>query len=258
MAEAAARTGKGARSDARLDCEMFSRPDNTGRGFAFILIVQMHNTGSHTARNVVVEIEHAETHCIGMAASDTLWKDESSNAAANPKKLRARQPINPGEQLLVLGIPTVTNTPFPFSVGVKVSAEDVPMTTLAGTITLEQATRSESIPLREGVMPRVESTKIASRPQPTSAGAKELLAGILANPDAEHRGITHILEGLGDPLETLFMFTIATHAAPGGDSSVRSARKRGFTEALDELIRLGWLHQPESGHNTDIYEFKPE
>ena len=87
-----------------------------------------------------------------------------------------------------------------------------------------------------------------------------LLAGILESPDVENRGITDILAGHpGDSLSAAFMFTTAQFVNPQyGHAEVKVMKRRFFREGINKLLVLGWLHEPEVGDATALYEFNPE
>lgn len=222
--------------------------------------MQLRNSSEKTARNVVVEIGHDETHCVGMEAARGVWQDESPAGRLNPKRLRMRQNLNPDEHVVVLGIPTVPNTPFPFAVALKLWAEDTPMHSYGGTITEEQALTGIPVLLELGMQLTKPPTKSNTRPQPNSKAGQMLLAGILESPDVENRGITEILEGYpGEPLTAAFMFSTAQFVNPQfGHPEIKGLKKRFFREGINELLLLGWLHESEESSGTALYEFNPE
>ena len=88
---------------------------------------------------------------------------------------------------------------------------------------------------------------------PKLPDAKELLAAILAHPVAEQRGFTEILrESPSGPLDACYIPNITARG------SVAMMRKLVFRPALSELVRLGWLLQPEGNDHVRIYELNPQ
>jgi hypothetical protein len=89
--------------------------------------------------------------------------------------------------------------------------------------------------------------------EPTSPVAKELLELIFQHPNEEEQGLTEILRDSPDgPLYRAFIpNTTAAGAAP-------SVKKSLFTPAVAELVRLGWLLQPEGNNAVRIYELNPD
>jgi len=98
--------------------------------------------------------------------------------------------------------------------------------------------------------------KVVKRPafkKPSQPAAKELLEMILAHPVLGERGLTEILrESPTGPLDMLFIPNITANG------SAPSARKSLMRPAIAELLRLGWLLQPEEGKSVRIYELNPE
>lgn len=89
--------------------------------------------------------------------------------------------------------------------------------------------------------------------QPKLRDAKLLLEAILAHPVAEERGFTEILrDSPSGPLDACYIPNIT---ARGG---VAMMRKSVFRPALSELVRLGWLLQPEGNDHVRIYELNPQ
>ena len=241
---------------ARLEAGIYTRTqDVASTGLSFFLGVLLHNEGDLTARNVVVEVEHAETHCLAWAAERTLWQEDSPIGRVNPRKLRCKQNVNPGEKITVMGIPVRETTPFPFSARITISAEDLPLRTLFCTVAAAQLTATGWIPFTNEAVEFIKSAPASARPKPTNPYAKALLDGVLSNPDEANRGVTEILSGMpGDPLHTYYFFTIASH----GSTGVLKLRTNLFVQARKELIQLGWLLPPVEGSNTALYEFSPE
>lgn len=89
--------------------------------------------------------------------------------------------------------------------------------------------------------------------EPTSPVAKELLDLILQHPTEEEQGLTEILRD--SPVGPLYRAFIPNTTAAGAAPSVK---KSLFAPAVAELVRLGWLLQPEGNHAVRIYELNPD
>jgi hypothetical protein len=89
--------------------------------------------------------------------------------------------------------------------------------------------------------------------QPSLAFARELLEMILEHPNEDERGLTEILHD--SPVGVLYRAFIPNTTAAGEAPSVK---KSLFGPAVAELVRLGWLLQPEGNNRVRIYELNPE
>lgn len=88
---------------------------------------------------------------------------------------------------------------------------------------------------------------------PTDELAKEILDLVRSHGVPDERGLTEILrESPSGPLHRHF---IPNTTARGGTYTVKKSQ---FATAVAELLRLGWLLQPESDHAVRIYEFNPK
>lgn len=83
--------------------------------------------------------------------------------------------------------------------------------------------------------------------------AKELWGLIIQHPNEEERGLTEILRD--SPDGPLFRAFIPNTTAKG---TITSCKKSVFRPALEELLQLGWLLQPEGNHAVSIYELNPD
>lgn len=89
--------------------------------------------------------------------------------------------------------------------------------------------------------------------EPEQSFARELLALIMQHPNEEEHGLTEILRE--SPQGPLFCAFIPNTTAQG---NYGSAKKSVFRPAIEELVRLGWLLQPEGNHAVKIYELNPD
>ena len=83
--------------------------------------------------------------------------------------------------------------------------------------------------------------------------AKELLDLILEHPNEDEMGLTEILRD--SPAGPLYRAFIPNTTAAG---AAQSLKKSIVAPAVAELLRLGWLLQPEGNHAVRIYELNPE
>jgi hypothetical protein len=114
----------------------------------------------------------------------------------------------------------------------------------------ERIQAAEHLPARES---EKEVTRGAKFEKPVLPFAKEILDLILAHPNEEEQGLTEILRDSPEgPLHRAF---IPNTTAAGAASSVK---KSLFAPAVAELVRLGWLLQPEGNHAVRIYELNPD
>jgi len=88
---------------------------------------------------------------------------------------------------------------------------------------------------------------------PSLPFAIELLEMIQQHPNEEERGLTEILHD--SPAGPLYRAFIPNTTAAGASPSVK---KSLFGPAVAELVRLGWLLQPEGNNRVRIYELNPE
>lgn len=89
--------------------------------------------------------------------------------------------------------------------------------------------------------------------EPELPFAKELLDLILQHPNEDEQGLTEILRD--SPVGPLYRAFIPNTTAAGTAPSVK---KSLFASAVAELIRLGWLLQPEGNDVVRIYELNPD
>lgn len=100
---------------------------------------------------------------------------------------------------------------------------------------------------------QVKTKEAAKFEEPASPFAKELLQLILQHPNEDEKGLTEIL--VDSPFGPLNREFIPNTTASGPAPSVK---KREFSSAVSELVRLGWLLQPEGDHAVRIYELNPQ
>jgi hypothetical protein len=115
---------------------------------------------------------------------------------------------------------------------------------------VEAALTASSRGLPAGEMSKQRSPEEMQRKSPMSDGARNMLELVQAEPDAENRGLTEILES-PEPGYIFFLPGLRDSGQP------YKMKSRLFREAVSELLSLGWLFPPEDTGKTRLYEFKP-
>jgi hypothetical protein len=185
------------------------------------------------------------------------WQPASGDGCLNPRILRYRHTLNPGDHAVIMGIPLSKQSTMPFTISLKLTADDCQPTALHCQITAEQVALAEPIPFG-GIPPStpINESPALGKPKlvcPTSPAGKEILNMILNHPVLEERGLTEILGSSPvSPLEACF---IPNTTARGGAPSVKKSHLR---IAIAELVQLGWLLPPEGEGKIRIYEMNPE
>lgn len=82
------------------------------------LIILLENQGDRTAEGIRVKLGHSPTHCVVSRHNPDYW-DDFGSGQLNPRSLRSKLDLHPGEPLEVLQIPLVAATPFPFLISIE-------------------------------------------------------------------------------------------------------------------------------------------
>jgi hypothetical protein len=230
------------------------REDFSKTGLTAVVVVRLENVGDRSARGIKVTITHAETGCVAYKEQDD-WEQSANDGRLNPRMLRYRHVLNPGDHSVIMGIPLCEQSTLPFTISIRLTAEDCSPLTVHCQLTGEQIAIGE--PISFGGTPPItspsSSTSESRLNQPTSPVAKELLEMILTHAIPDERGLTEILgSSPSSPLEACFIpNTTARGKAP-------SVKKSLLRVALAELVQLGWLLPPEGDGNVRIYELNSE
>lgn len=232
---------------------LIQKPLNTDPGLSYLILLRIRNDGDKSARGLKVVVKHSETGCVVRQELDD-WLRNPNDGSLNPRNLRLRIPLNPGEASNIMRIPLVSRSPLPLAFTLRLTAEDTPARTLHCTITQEQlqtgvrgefSTDAPDTPTKTNSEPRFHS--------PTSPFAIELLDHILAHSVADERGLTVILdESPTGPLDTCIILR-AVNSGPA-----YPVRTKKLKPAIEELLNLGWLLEPVEGDSERIYELNPE
>lgn len=239
----------------QLSACAFIRKEAPQSGLTASLYVRIENRGDKSARNIKATVIHAETRCLAEREQPD-WQ-AAGNGQINPRILRYTGILNPGDCSVIMGILICERSTMPFSIELKLTADDAPPTTLFCCLTSEQIALGK--PVEFGSESFVSATSIAepwSEPKlaiPTSPVAKELLDMILAHPRPDERGLSEFIES--SPVSALEVCFIPDTTACGG---ARSVKKSLLRTAVAELVQLGWLMPPESNEKVRIYELNPK
>jgi hypothetical protein len=118
--------------------------DHRGTTCVYVRIV---NGGDLSARNMKVVVSHSETACVAQQANEG-WI-ECGGGVLNPRQLRLKHTLNPGEDTTVMGIPVWERTPFPLSIAITITAEDCKQSKLKCKLSAEQIGEGKPVAFRE-------------------------------------------------------------------------------------------------------------
>ncbi len=235
----------------------FIRRENKEKtGLTAVIILRLANDGDRSARGIKATITHSETGCIAHREHED-WEPATTDGRLNPRALRYRHALNPGDHAVIMSIPLCERSSSPFTVSIKLTAEDCKATSLQCKLTEQQITIGEPT-LFSGKPPDSPMPSSASSDQrkvfpPTSPAGKEILEMILAHSVPEERGLTEILSGSSiGTAEALFI----PNTTESGNALI--VKRTVLRAAVSELVQLGWLLQPEGDSRIRIYELNPE
>jgi hypothetical protein len=227
------------------------KEDATKGGLTAILILQLRNAGDRTARGIAAKVAHSETGCVSYNAYPE-WEQDRSDQRLNPRFLRYRYGLNPGETTSIMQIPLCDRSANPFAISVTVTAEDREPCRLEVALSENQLEQGAPIKLQPSSSESESHVPESKFHQPTSESGRELLGMILSHPVHEERGLTEILESPNGLLEVCF---IPNTTARG---TAHSVKKSILQPAIAELLNLGWILPPQGDGNLNIYEFNPD
>ena len=229
------------------------RPESVLKsGLTAVLIVQIHNDGDRTAKSLNAVVNHSETCCLSYQAPPD-WQQPPDDGSLNPRRLRYKQVLNPGDRTISIGIPLCDRTAFPFRVSLSLTAEDCIPCELHCQIEQKNLVAGEAVAFSSEPVPLQNLAGSTDRHQPTSPAAVELWAMIQAHPVEAERGLTHILQGWpGSTLDTGFI----PNATEGGTAF--PMKKSLFLQTVTELVQLGWLAAPEGDEDTEVFVYLPD
>jgi len=221
------------------------------KGLTAIITLQVENSGHRSLKSLATTVTHDETHCVAFQHSGD-WVQAPHDSSVNPRLLRYRHALNPGDKSLIMRVPLCERSVLPFHVCIQITAEDCRPTKLYCELTADQISRGGVVAFGANVMPVSPAKDADSKLHlPASSLAKEILELLLEHPNLDERGLTEIT-GPENASDSCF---VANSAKQG---SLCSAPKRQFKAALDELIQSGWLLPSDLKDRVRVYTFSPE
>ena len=233
----------------RFAAEIIVHPVRADSGLTAALTVVLTNEGSRSASEIRVEVLHSNTNTVGWMENGDAWARSANDGVVNPRRLRGLHALNPNEPSPILGIPLSPATEFPIHVDLKLWARDTPSVSLKATVPREAVVPGNRIEFVPASSSAQAIPSKATRPEPTSAAAIDLLQEIRKHDEPDTRGLTLILDQIAGPLFLHWM----PHTKQGG--SPYMAKKRDLLPAIEELQSLGWLAEPEDGGTVLVYEY---
>jgi hypothetical protein len=238
-----------------LNAAVVVRPANESSGLTAVLILKVENSGDLSARNIKATIRHTETGCV-LYREQPDWENLAKDGSLNPRTLRFCESLNPGDHSIIMGIPLCERSEMPFTIRLKLTADDCSPATLSCQLTAQQVVTVGTFAFRIEPIVSVEIATSESKAQffpPSLPLAKEMLQLILEHPIDGERGLTEII---GDsPISSLECLFIPNTTEAGAALSIK---KSPFRNALKELCQLGWLLPSEGDGRTRVYELNPE
>ncbi|MCI0747568.1 MAG: hypothetical protein L0Y58_19355 [Verrucomicrobia subdivision 3 bacterium] len=127
----------------------FIRKENSDRsGFTALVSLRLKNTGDRSARGVKAIIAYAETGCVTYRQYDD-WDEARTDGRLNPKEVRYRHTLHPGEESMIMSIPLCKRSAMPFTISIRLTAEDWAPCVLHCEISEEQISIARPIPFKE-------------------------------------------------------------------------------------------------------------
>src|SRR5205823_1053420 len=124
----------------------FIRRENFDKtGLTAVVVLRIENAGDRSARGIKATISHAETGCVAYNEPDD-WERAANDGRLNPRVLRYRHALNPGDHSVIMGIPLCDRSTFPFTISIMLAAEDCRLSALHCQLTSEQITLGEPVP----------------------------------------------------------------------------------------------------------------
>lgn len=123
------------------------RPNHSFSAFTYCASLFIRNNGDATAREIGAVVEHSETNCVAGGES-TDWP--SVGGILNPRNLRFRNVLNPGQGSLIMEILLCDRSTFPLRISVVITAENCLPRRFGCSITALQFATTTSIDLVEG------------------------------------------------------------------------------------------------------------
>ena len=120
------------------------RQDVARTGLSAMITLYLRNTGDRSARDIVATVSHSDTGCVAGPAQ-TGW--EQVGARVEPRTLRYSNPLNPSEGIPIMRINLCDRTTMPFSISVRLTAQDMAPSALECHLTPEQIAACQPVQL---------------------------------------------------------------------------------------------------------------
>ena len=120
------------------------RQDAARTGLTAMISLYLRNIGQRSARDIVTTVSHSETGCVAGPAQ--MGWDLVGNRL-EPRTLRYSNPLNPSEGIPIMGIHLCERSIMPFSISVRLTAQDMAPSLLECDITSEQIAAGQPIQL---------------------------------------------------------------------------------------------------------------
>jgi hypothetical protein len=125
--------------------QAFIKRQDAGRtGLPAMITLHLKNIGHRSARDIVATVSHLETGCIA-GPSQSGW--DQVGARLEPRTLRYSNPLNPSEGIPIMGINLCDRSIMPFSIFVRLTAQDMLPSLLECYVTYEQIAAGEPVQL---------------------------------------------------------------------------------------------------------------
>ena len=92
-------------------------------GLTEVVILRIDNRGDRSARGIKATITYGDTRCVAERDRED-WPPVSGDGHLNPRALRYRHTLNPGDHSVIMGIPLCERSTMPFIISIKVTADD--------------------------------------------------------------------------------------------------------------------------------------
>jgi hypothetical protein len=123
----------------------FIRRENYERsGLTAVVVLPLENEGDRSARGIKATIAHAETGCVAYRQHED-WQQASSDGGRNPRVLRYRHTLSPGDHAVIMSIPLCARSTLPFTISIKLTADDYSPSVLHCHLSAEQIAAGQPV-----------------------------------------------------------------------------------------------------------------
>jgi hypothetical protein len=121
---------------------LIKRQDVARTGLTAMIILHLKNIGHRSARNIVATVSHSDTGC-SAGPAQSGW--DQVGARLEPRTLRYSNPLNPSEGIPIMGINLSDRSIRPFSISVRLTAQDMLPSLLECYVASEQIAAGEPV-----------------------------------------------------------------------------------------------------------------